>query len=95
MSVASSSTSAAAAASTSANAAPSEPQRTDSKEVADDTPEQKTVLFVSPQVASYFVGTCFYTEEIGLGTERALAGGCAGAASRTVVSPLERLKIIQ
>jgi hypothetical protein len=24
-----------------------------------------------------------------------LAGGCAGAASRTVVSPLERLKIIQ
>ena len=77
MSVASSSTS--AAASTSANAAPPEPQITDSKEAnADDTPEQKTVLFVSPQVASYFV-----------------AGGCAGAASRTVVSPLERLKIIQ
>ena len=24
-----------------------------------------------------------------------IAGGCAGAASRTVVSPLERLKIIQ
>lgn len=24
-----------------------------------------------------------------------VAGGCAGAASRTVVSPLERLKIIQ
>lgn len=27
--------------------------------------------------------------------EERLAGGCAGAASRTVVSPLERLKIIQ
>ncbi|KAF9482269.1 mitochondrial carrier [Pholiota conissans] len=37
-----------------------------------------SVLYVSPEVASYFV-----------------AGGCAGAASRTVVSPLERLKIIQ
>ncbi|KAF8149589.1 mitochondrial carrier domain-containing protein [Crassisporium funariophilum] len=35
-------------------------------------------MFLSPEVASYFV-----------------AGGCAGAASRTVVSPLERLKIIQ
>ncbi|KAF9526504.1 mitochondrial carrier domain-containing protein [Crepidotus variabilis] len=40
--------------------------------------ESRTIFFVSPEVASYFV-----------------AGGCAGAASRTVVSPLERLKIIQ
>ncbi|KAJ3512628.1 hypothetical protein NLJ89_g3414 [Agrocybe chaxingu] len=39
---------------------------------------RKTMFFVTPEVASYFV-----------------AGGCAGAASRTVVSPLERLKIIQ
>ncbi|KAH6897661.1 mitochondrial carrier domain-containing protein [Coprinopsis sp. MPI-PUGE-AT-0042] len=73
MSVATSS--AVASSSTSAAA---EPQITDPKDVADDTPAEKTFFFLSPQVASYFV-----------------AGGCAGAASRTVVSPLERLKIIQ
>ncbi|KAK0455442.1 mitochondrial carrier domain-containing protein [Desarmillaria tabescens] len=34
----------------------------------------------------------FFTPEV---TSYFIAGGCAGAASRTVVSPLERLKIIQ
>ncbi|KAJ3857643.1 mitochondrial carrier domain-containing protein [Lentinula lateritia] len=41
---------------------------------------------VSPEVASYFIE---------YSTPYILAGGCAGAASRTIVSPLERLKIIQ
>lgn len=53
MSVATSS--AVASSSTSAAA---EPQPiTDPKDVADDTPAEKTFFFLSPQVASYFVGT--------------------------------------
>ncbi|TFK20944.1 mitochondrial carrier, partial [Coprinopsis marcescibilis] len=58
---------------------PTTPQSSISPQVATDgSVQKKSVLFLSPQVASYFI-----------------AGGCAGAASRTVVSPLERLKIIQ
>ncbi|EAU91139.1 hypothetical protein CC1G_03307 [Coprinopsis cinerea okayama7 len=67
------------AASTSSSTVAATPQAPDPKDTVLDTPPApKTVLFLSPQVASYFI-----------------AGGCAGAASRTVVSPLERLKIIQ
>ncbi len=60
--------------------------------------ENKKVPFVSPEVASYFVGACsnLWVDQVDpISFENRLAGGCAGAASRTVVSPLERLKIIQ
>ncbi|KAF8902651.1 mitochondrial carrier domain-containing protein [Mucidula mucida] len=43
----------------------------------------------STEAASF---TKFFTPEV---ASYFIAGGCAGAASRTVVSPLERLKIIQ
>lgn len=55
-------------------------------------------MFLTPEVASYFVGehgdVTLDLAVTGL-IFPGLAGGCAGAASRTVVSPLERLKIIQ
>jgi Mitochondrial carrier protein len=41
----------------SSNSAAAEPQITDPKDAADDTPAEKTFFFLSPQVASYFVGT--------------------------------------
>ncbi|KAK0476654.1 mitochondrial carrier domain-containing protein [Armillaria novae-zelandiae] len=53
-----------------------------------------TLSFFTPEVTSYFIGECRFIANRAFCNER-LAGGCAGAASRTVVSPLERLKIIQ
>ncbi|TFK74067.1 mitochondrial carrier [Pluteus cervinus] len=74
-------------ASTSRNTSSSSPSQ--KPPLQDNKPKSTTFLyFLSPEVASYFVARNFRTNVFA-------AGGFAGAASRTVVSPLERLKIIQ
>lgn len=58
-----------------------------------------TSAFLTPEITSYFIGELRALSRTNDHADRrglwGAAGGCAGAASRTVVSPLERLKIIQ
>ncbi|KIL62548.1 hypothetical protein M378DRAFT_12756 [Amanita muscaria Koide BX008] len=53
--------------------------------------------YITPEIISYFIGefSVFSMTMLKPMGMHSTAGGCAGAASRTVVSPLERLKIIQ
>ncbi|KAG6828690.1 hypothetical protein H0H92_007052 [Tricholoma furcatifolium] len=66
-------------------------QETQSRQQSSSNTSQKTEETVMQQPKEPFLNT-FLTPEI---VSFFIAGGCAGAASRTVVSPLERLKIIQ
>ncbi|EDR11962.1 uncharacterized protein LACBIDRAFT_247279 [Laccaria bicolor S238N-H82] len=79
---------------------PTDAQSSSTALVESQPTKKSSFIFLTPQVASYFVGEllCVSGGETDRNDDRLssfIAGGCAGAASRTVVSPLERLKIIQ